>query len=218
MAHQKGQRLIWRDRVVGSGRWPATAATAYGSQAQMHQDLHRRSCCFWARVGCARQRCARLDAAAGRSRRAAGAPRHRSSRWLRKVRACITPPSMVVSTKAASSRRSHGCGRRAPGVLQALLDGIDPRGEVRGQPLSHRQVRLMQFEGEAADRAAVGALGVGERLAVAGEEGEHALDRVVARRARPAPAASCGCRRGTGRAPPAAGPACRGRSDRGCRC
>ena len=73
----------------------------------------------------------------------------------------------------------HGVGDIEPGRLQAFIDGLDPRAEILRQPLAHRFVGFVQFQREAADRAAVEAIGVHQRTAIAGEQREYAVDRLV---------------------------------------
>ena len=73
--------------------------------------------------------------------------------------------------------RLPGNGRRA--CCEAGFDRLDPAAEIGRHQLAHRRVGLVQLERQAADRAAIGAVGVDERAAIAGEQREHALDRVV---------------------------------------
>src|SRR5438309_64638 len=64
-------------------------------------------------------------------------------------------------------------------LLQAALDAIDPGAEIGGHQLADRRVGLVQLQREAADGAAVGAIGLDERTTVTAEQREHALDGIV---------------------------------------
>src|SRR5688572_28264665 len=61
---------------------------------------------------------------------------------------------------------------------EAFLDRIGPVREILRQPLAHGRVGLVQLEREAADGAAVGALGLDQRVAVAVHQLPDLLDRV----------------------------------------
>src|SRR5262249_39969862 len=63
-------------------------------------------------------------------------------------------------------------------VDEALLDRAHPCGEVRGEQRSNGWVGLVQLERDAADWTPVRAIGPDQRLPVAREQGEDALDRV----------------------------------------
>ena len=64
-------------------------------------------------------------------------------------------------------------------LVEALADGCDPALEVFGDELVGGAVFGVDFEGEAAEGAAVAAFGLEDSVAVAGEDGEDALDGLV---------------------------------------
>jgi len=105
------------------------------------------------------------------------------------LRANLSPPNADPATAAA--RRAlfvrHERGELAPvelfgqaraGSVETRLDAIGPGAEIGCQALAHRQVRLVQFQGKAADGAGVQAFAVSERPAVAAEQREDALDGI----------------------------------------
>src|SRR5688572_20738198 len=88
---------------------------------------------------------------------------------------------------AALHRRQDELRERAPVDVrryalarrdEAFLDRVGPVREVLRQPLAHGRVGLVQLEREAADGAAVGALGLDQRVAVAVHQLPDLLDRV----------------------------------------
>ena len=64
-------------------------------------------------------------------------------------------------------------------LVDALADGGDPALEVFGDEFMGGAVFGIDLEGEAAERAAVTAVGLEDSAAVAGEDGEDALDGFV---------------------------------------
>ena len=71
--------------------------------------------------------------------------------------------------------------RRQPvaGCFETGAHCTDPAGEIQRQQLAHGRIGLMQFQREAADRAAVLAFGLQQRAAIAGEQGEDLVDRII---------------------------------------
>jgi hypothetical protein len=61
---------------------------------------------------------------------------------------------------------------------EATLDRRDPTGEVRREQRAHRRIGFMQLEGDASDRAAVGAVAAHQQLAIAPQQCEDAVDRI----------------------------------------
>ena len=68
----------------------------------------------------------------------------------------------------------HAVARR----LQAILDRAGPVREILREPLAHGRVRLVDLEREAADRAAVGAIGLDQRVAIAVHQLPDLVDRI----------------------------------------
>ena len=71
-----------------------------------------------------------------------------------------------------------GTGKARRERQDAFFDGGDPGGEVFGDEFVGGAVLGIDLEGEAAERAAVLAVGGEDAAAVAGEDGEDALDGV----------------------------------------
>ena len=128
------------------------------------------------------------------------------------------PPSPSGRTRRAPGRSVAGGkpaaapprGRRATASTQPL--------EILGEPLAHRRVGLVQLEREAADRAAIVAVGLDDQPPVFARARRRSARSDRRPRPRPARAASARCRRDRPRAPRPADPACPGRNGRGCRC
>ncbi len=66
-------------------------------------------------------------------------------------------------------------GKAGPEFFEAFSDGGDPGGEVLGDEFMGGAVFGVDFEGEAAERAAVLAIGLENASAIAGEDGEDAF-------------------------------------------
>ncbi len=89
---------------------------------------------------------------------------------------------------AAFHRGQHEFGQLAPVAIgwQALAcgvetfdDGVGPAGEVDRQRFAHRWIGFVDFQRQAADRAAVSAVGIDHALPVARQQREHALDGIA---------------------------------------
>ena len=68
-------------------------------------------------------------------------------------------PSITVSVNSASRRRSSAAGQPLAGLVEAALDRARPVGEIGGEQVADVGVGLVQLERQAADRAAIGAIG-----------------------------------------------------------
>ena len=87
-------------------------------------------------------------------------------------------PSITVRVNSARRWRSSAAGSR-PGRVEAGLDGVDPLPEIDREQVANAGIGLVQLEREAADRAAIGAVGGDEMGAIAVQQGEDPLDRIV---------------------------------------
>jgi hypothetical protein len=74
-------------------------------------------------------------------------------------------------------------GREAvPGVFETAANGARPTGEVGCDAAVRRQILGFDFQGEAAERTAVGTAGLDQPLAVSGQDGEDPIDGIGLRR------------------------------------
>lgn len=137
----------------------------------------------------------RRGRAAGRSTPGAGRPRRRTARG----NGGSGLHHAALHGREDELRECGAVQLRGPSVsrgLQAVLDGGDPVVEVGGEALADGRIRLVELERQAADRAAVGAVGLDEEPPVAAQQGEDPLGGVKRGKRCPVwtwtcPAASC---------------------------